>query len=133
MKHTLHPILAVILGIVLGSLVNSSLVHLGEMLIPMPAGADTTSTEGLVAAMKLFGPQHFVFPFLAHAVGTFVAAFLAYRLGRNVSAYAAYIIGGLFFAGGSMMVFIVPSPMWFNVLDLVVAYFPMALLGKRLA
>ena len=44
MKHTLHPILAVILGIVLGSLVNSSLVHLGEMLIPLPAGADTTST-----------------------------------------------------------------------------------------
>ena len=131
MKHTLHPILAVIIGIVLGSLVNSSLIHVGEMLIPPPAGADTTSTEGLAAAMKLFGPQHFVFPFLAHAVGTFVAAFLAFKLGRNVSMYAAYIIGGLFFAGGLMMVSMVPSPMWFNVLDLVVAYFPMALLGKR--
>jgi hypothetical protein len=34
--------------------------------------------------------------------------------------------------GGVYMVNILPSPMWFNVLDLGLAYFPMAFLGYRL-
>jgi hypothetical protein len=133
MKNVLHPILAIILGILLGSAANGALVNIGGMLIPPPAGSDMSTTKGLAAAMKLFGPQHFLFPFLAHAVGTFVAAFLAYRLGRNVSAQAVYIIGGIFFAGGVMMILSLPSPLWFTVLDLGVAYFPMAILAKRLA
>ena len=31
------------------------------------------------------------------------------------------------------MVAILPSPMWFNLLDLIVAYFPMGMLGYWLA
>jgi hypothetical protein len=30
------------------------------------------------------------------------------------------------------MVTILPSPLWFNIIDLVFAYFPMAFLGYRL-
>jgi hypothetical protein len=42
------------------------------------------------------------------------------------------IIGSLFFVGGLQMVMELPSPMWFNVLDLGLAYFPMVWLGHRL-
>ena len=68
-------ILAVIAGLVVGSLVNMALVMLSGHVIPPPAGVDTATTEGLKAAMPLFEPKHFLFPFLAHAVGTLVGAF----------------------------------------------------------
>jgi hypothetical protein len=40
------------------------------------------------------------------------------------------VIGVLFLAGGISMVFMVPNaPMWFNSIDLILAYIPMAYLG----
>lgn len=45
----------------------------------------------------------------------------------------ALIVGVLFLIGGVSMVAMLPSPMWFNALDLIVAYIPMAFLGGKLA
>jgi hypothetical protein len=42
-------------------------------------------------------------------------------------------IGAFFLIGGTTMVFMLPSPMWFNILDLVVAYIPMGYLGGMIA
>ena len=70
---TLRNVLAVLVGLVIGSAVNMALVTLGPSLIPPPAGADVTSAEGLRAAMPLLEPRHFLMPFLAHALGTLLA------------------------------------------------------------
>jgi hypothetical protein len=43
------------------------------------------------------------------------------------------LIAGLFFAGGLYMVFILPAPLWFDLTDLIIAYFPMAFIGYKLA
>jgi hypothetical protein len=42
------------------------------------------------------------------------------------------LIASLFFAGGIYMVMLLPSPLWFNLTDLILAYFPMAFLGYYL-
>ena len=73
----LRNILAVIAGLVLGSIVNGGLVALGPMFVPPPVGADTTSVEGLTASIHLFEAKHFVIPFLAHALGTLAGAVVA--------------------------------------------------------
>lgn len=46
-----------------------------------------------------------------------------------------YAIGvGIFFLlGGIANVYLLPSPTWFAIVDLVVAYIPMAYLGGKLA
>ena len=42
-------------------------------------------------------------------------------------------IGGLFLLGGIIVNYMIPGPTWFAVVDIVVAYIPMAWLGGKLA
>ena len=128
----LRNLLAVIAGFGIGSVVNMGLIGLSGHAIPPPAGSDTATMEGLQASMHLFGPQHFVFPFLAHALGTLMGALVAARIAASRTLAVAMVVGALFFAGGVAAVAMLPAPLWFEALDLVVAYFPMAWLGWRL-
>lgn len=132
MRAFLKGLLAVVVGLVVGSAVNMGLILLGARVVPAPAGVDTTTSEGLAAAMPLLGPAHFVFPFLAHALGTFASALLATWVAGRVSRVPAAVIGALFLAGGIASCFMLPAPRWFEVLDVVLAYLPFAWLGYRL-
>ena len=133
MLKLLRAVLAVVLGFVVGSAVNIGLITLGPLVIPPPTGADVTTMEGLKSSLHLFEPRHFVFPFLAHAVGTFVGAFVAAALTPGKSVTPAYVVGGLFLLGGIANVFMLPAPAWFNAADLLLAYLPAAWLGHTLA
>ena len=72
-------------------------------------------------------------PFLAHALGTFVGAFIASVISSSHQFLFAIVIGCFYLMGGIMMVFMLPSPMWFNVLDLTLAYIPMGWLSWKLS
>jgi hypothetical protein len=133
MNPILKNILAVIAGIVVGSVVNMGIISVSGTIIPPPDGADVTTMEGLKASMHLFQPKHFIFPFLAHALGTFVGAFLAAMIAASHKMKFALGIGVFFLAGGIVAVFMLPSPTWFAVVDIVGAYIPMAYLGGTLA
>lgn len=133
MNPVLKNILAIIVGAAVGSMVNMLLITISGTIIPPPAGANVTTFEGLKATIHLFEPKHFIFPFLAHALGTLTGAFVAAKLAANNKSRFAMVIGILFLFGGMANIIMVPAPMWFNVLDVVVAYIPMALLGGKLA
>ena len=133
MAKVLRLFLAVLLGFVVGSLVNGGLILLSGKVIPPPAGADVTTTEGLKASLHLFQAKHFIFPFLAHALGTLSGAFVAGLLAPHRSALPAYTVGGLFLLGGVTSVLMLPAPAWFSTLDLVAAYLPAAWLGQAWA
>lgn len=126
-------IFAVIAGLALGASVNMLLIVLGPYLIPPPAGVDVTDTQSIAASIELYGPEHFVIPFLAHALGTFLGALVAFLIAASYRSVFAYAIGTIFLAGGISVTFMIPAPIWFTVLDLVVAYLPMSWLGIRLA
>jgi len=131
--QTLRAVFAVLLGIVMGSVVNMCLIRLGHWLVPPPAGVDTRSMESLAAAMPAFGPIHFLFPFLAHALGTLGGALVALWLSPTRRPLYAWIIGGFFLLGGLAAVFMLPAPIWFSALDLLLAYLPMAWLATQIA
>ncbi len=133
MQPILRNILAVIAGIFIGSLVNMGIIMISGSIIPAPNGADVTTMEGLKATMHLFEPKHFIFPFLAHALGTLVGALLAARFAANNHMRFALAIGVFFLIGGITSVYMLPSPAWYTVLDLVGAYLPMGYLGGKLA
>lgn len=133
MNPILKNILAVLTGLVVGSIVNMSLIMMSGSVIAAPAGADLTTTDGLKASMALMQPQHFIFPFLAHALGTLVGAYLAARIAATRKIAMALVIGCFFLAGGIANVLMLPSPLWFNALDLIMAYLPMAYFGGKLA
>ena len=132
MKIILKNILAVVVGLFVGATVNMGIINISGSIIPPPAGVDTTTMEGLKAAMELFEAKHFIFPFLAHALGTLVGALLAALIAGSHQLKFAMVIGVFFLVGGITMVVQVPSPLWFSVLDLGVAYLPMAWLGWKI-
>jgi uncharacterized membrane protein YqgA involved in biofilm formation len=82
--------------------------------------------------MHLFEFKHFVAPFLAHALGTLVGAYVAVIIAASYKRTLALVIGVFFLLGGITMAFMLPSPAWFVVVDLVGAYIPMAWIGARL-
>ena len=133
MHPILKNILAILVGAVIGSTLNMGIITLSGSIIPPPAGSDNTTMEGLIASMHLFEPKHFIFPFLAHALGTFAGAFAAALIAASHQLKLALLIGTIFLAGGIYMVLALPSPVWFTVLDLGGAYIPMAYFGWRLA
>lgn len=132
MNPILRNVIAVLIGLVVGSVVNMGIITINGAIIPPPEGADVTTTEGLIAAMHLFEPKHFLMPFLAHALGTFSGAFIAAKIAISHKFKMALIIGVFFLMGGIASVFMLPSPLWFTLLDLAGAYIPMAWIGHHL-
>jgi hypothetical protein len=121
--------IAVVAGLLVGSVVNMALVTIGPMLVPPPPGVDMTDMDSLARSMDLFGPQHFLFPFLAHALGTLAGSTLAYFMAARNPRLLALGIGAFFLLGGISAARMIPAPTWFVAMDLALAYLPMAGLG----
>lgn len=132
----LRNFLAVILGMVVGGMVNMALISIGPHIISPPAGVDVTDLESIKASIHLFEAKHFIFPFLAHALQSLAGALAAFLIAASYRAVFAYTIGFLSLAGGIAASLLIPAPLWFIVLDLVVAYIPMAwlavLIGRQI-
>ncbi len=133
MPNLLRNVLGLLAGVVIGSVVNMALIMLSPLLIQPPAGVDVSNAESLSNAIHLFEPQHFIMPFLAHAIGTFAGAFVAYLIAASYKAHFGWGIGAVFLCGGIAASFMIPAPAWFIALDLMLAYLPMAWLGIQLA
>lgn len=127
----IRNILAVIAGIVLGSIVNMTLINVGHSVVGLPAGADVSTIEGVKAAMQMFEAKHWIVPFVAHAGGTFVGALVATLIAASHKMKIALAIGVLFLIGGITAGIMIQSPMWYNAIDFIFAYIPMAWIGAK--
>lgn len=132
MHPILRNILVVVAGIIIGVSVNMTIVKNSDALIPYPAGTDISTPEGINATMPLFQPKHFIMPFLAHAIGTFVGALIVGLFAATHNLRLAMVIGIINLIGGISAVYMIRAPLWFNVVDLLFAYIPMAYLGGLL-
>ena len=132
MNPILKNILAIIVGVFAGGALNMLLIMVSGKVIPPPEGADLTTMEGLTAAMPLMGPQHFIMPFLAHALGTLVGAMVTCAIAATHKMRFAMAISIWFMIGGILNIIMLPSPLWFTIVDLLLAYLPMGYLGAKL-
>jgi hypothetical protein len=132
MNPIVRNILAVIAAVLIGGGLNMVIVMIGPSIIPPPEGADTTTMEGLQAAMHLFEKKHFIMPFLAHAIGTLVGALVVAYFVVSHKMKFAIGLGCWFLLGGIMAVTMLPSPLWYTIVDLVLAYIPFAYVGGKL-
>ena len=131
-KRILKNIFAVILGWIIGSLLNMGLVELGNLVFPIK-GVNRNSMEELAIVIPTLNSTYFIFPFLAHALGTFLGAFIAWNIASSHKMRIAMTIGGLFLLGGFAVNYLLPGPKRFTILDLTLSYLPMAYFGGFLA
>ena len=101
-------------------------------MINLPVGADNSSVEGLKNTIHLFQFKHFITPFLAHSLGSLIGGVIAAWISPINKLLTAIMIGVFFMIGGAVMVFQLPSPIWFDIIDLTFAYLPMAWIGHKM-
>ena len=131
MNSVVKNILAIITGWIVGSVVNMGLVNAGHSIFPLE-GVNLNDMDELAAIMPTLDFKYFVFPFLAHALGTLVGAFLAALIAANRKMVFAFVIGGLFLLGGIAVNILITGPIWFTIADIALAYIPMAYIGGKL-
>ena len=131
MNPILRNILAFVLGWLGGSAVNMALVQVGHSIFTIE-GVDPNDMEALAAVMPSLGFEYFIFPFLAHALGTLAGAIIGGWIAATHRMKIALGIGGFFLLGGVVVNFMLPGPLWFAVVDILIAYLPMAWLGGRI-
>lgn len=132
MKPQIKSILAIIFGWLAGSIINMGLIQTGHSVFPIE-GVDINDMEALASVMPTLGYEYFIFPFFAHAFGTLVGAFVAGLIAVKNKIKFSLVIGVLFLLGGIIMCCLLPGPIWFNVLDITIAFIPMAWLGGLMA
>ena len=125
MESILKNIGIIVVGIIIGMIINMGIIILGATIVPM-----TQNFEPMNAIN--WDLKYFIFPFLAHALGTLSGSFVASRLSKNHHITIPLIVGLYFLSGGVYMVTILPAPTWFICLDLIISYIPMAILGWNL-
>ena len=125
MKTIFKNILAILGGVVIGMVVNMGLIITGNQLIPFEDEMNPMN------AMN-WELKYFIFPFLAHAIGTLVGAFIVARYSASYHMILSISVGVFFLLGGISMVFIMPAPLWFILVDIFLAYIPMGWYGWKL-
>lgn len=131
MNPILRNVLAVILGWLGGSIINMGLVMVGHAVFPID-GIDPNDLEALAKVTPTLTGEYFIFPFLAHALGTLAGAIIAGLIAATHKKMFALSIGGVFLLGGIAASVMIPAPTWFVVVDLALAYLPMGWLGSKL-
>ena len=128
MNPILRNVLAVLAGAIVCLMLNGLLLGVMMQFIPPPEGFD----PNVMSTYSLLKAKHLISPFVAHAIPSLVGGFIAALIAVDRKMTVALVVGGLHFAGGVAAAFLIPAPTWFVVLDLTVAYLPMAWLGGRL-
>lgn len=133
--HILKRTLVIFISLFAGAMLNGAIINYSnKVFAPIFPGLDLNTAEGLQAAMPHMSPEHFLFPFLAHALGTLLSALLITRFLKSQQFVFSMMAGILFLLGGVSMVVMLPeTPIWFVLVDLIGAYIPMAYLGYKLA
>ena len=126
MNTIIKNILALLGGGLIGMVVNMGLIFTGNQLIPFEDDMNPMNAT-------MWEIKYFIFPFLAHAIGTLSGAFFAAKFSASYHMIFSICIGIFFLSGGITMVFILPAPTWFVVVDLFLAYIPMSWLGWKIS
>ncbi len=132
MSKYLYYILWTLISLFLGSLANGLIITVGPLIIEYPPGVSFATEASTIQSMKLLEPIHLMIPLVAHAIGTFISAFLMAVYIKKPNLKIAFIISLLYLIAGIYMVFLIPAPLWFDILDLTFAYIPMGYLGAKL-
>ncbi|MBH49580.1 MAG: hypothetical protein CMG69_02365 [Candidatus Marinimicrobia bacterium] len=133
MKSVIRNVLAILIGVILGMVVNMGLIIMGSKFIPPPEGINPMDAESLKNNIHLFRLKHYLSPFLGHAGGTLAGAFTASKISANYHLAFSMAIGVFFLLGGIAATQMIPAPLWYNTVDLVFCYIPMGWLGWKLS
>ena len=73
---------SIIIGFIIGSAVNMLFIELGNYLFPIP-GVNHQKLVDLKISFPSLDFKYFIFPFLAHSIGTLSGAFITTQIAKK--------------------------------------------------
>ena len=108
----LRNIGAVILGLIVGMVLNMGVLFLNMVFFPMPEGVSMNDQAAMVAWMAELPQTAFILPVVAHLAQAFGGGWVAARVGASHPVVLAMIIGVLSMIGGILNLLQIPGPIW---------------------
>lgn len=109
----LRNIAAVLLGLLVGGVINMVLVMANLASFPGPEGLDMNDAAAMAEYVAGLPPSAFVLPLLAHLAQATVGGWLAARVGASRPVMLALIVGVLTLIGGAINMINFPNaPIW---------------------
>ena len=112
----LRNILATIAGLTVAFITISIIEKLGHIAFPFPEGAQPNDMEWLKNNMALIPKGAMVSVIIAHVLGIISGMGIAGLISKTAM-IPAYSVGGVMLAITAIMLFLIPSPIWFTVCD----------------
>ncbi|MBC8203485.1 MAG: hypothetical protein H8E91_06610, partial [Planctomycetes bacterium] len=126
MVRILIAIVAVIVGLIVGSAVNWGIGSLNVVFFPMPEGVPWQDTDAIIAWIKTLPQQAFILVLLAHLSQSFVGGFVAALIAKQNMMCVALVVGAISMLAGIANMLMIHAPAWLWIempLYLVTAYF----------
>ena len=92
----------------------------GHMVYPVPEGLNFADAEAMKAYMETVPVGALLFVALAWFLGAAVGTCAACAIGTAKPLNFALVVGGLVFVATAFNLVMIPHPMWFSILGLVV-------------
>lgn len=127
----LKKILAVVAGIIVGSICVWAVETLNHMLYPYPEGMKPGDMEGFknyIETLPFLGKFMVI---IGYALGALVSGFIATKISKDGKPTAALICGIIFLVFTIYNMTVLPTPIWFWILGILV--WTLVLAGYRLA
>ena len=126
MNPILKNALAIIVATVAMMAANMAVLMACSIVVPDLAQVNLHALAGLELL-------YFLPPFLAHSLGTLVGAVIATKMATSEKCGAAITVGAIHLAGGVAATFMIDAPTWYDLIDVSLAYIPVAWIGWKLA
>ena len=130
MHSLLRSVFAIIVAVLAAAIIAFSINVIGHYIIPPPEAIDTNDFESIKNNFHLFQWQHFIFPLLAHAVGTFVASYLISSLVAKHKMWFALALGIIFTLASLSLSWRIGHFNWIGIVE-IAQYIPISILGFK--
>ena len=112
----LRNILATLTGLIVAVITITLIEKLGHAVFPYPENAQPDNMEWLKNNIALIPKGAMISVIIAHACGVIAGMGIAGFISKT-SMIPAYITGGIMLIITIIMLFLIPSPIWFTISD----------------
>ncbi|MFY7999154.1 MAG: hypothetical protein ACOVSW_11210 [Candidatus Kapaibacteriota bacterium] len=127
-----RKILSVLAGLIAAMATFFIVEQLGHSIYPAPAGLNFEDAAAVKAFMDNRPIGAYLLVLGGWLLGTLEAGFIAQKISRETANTIPFILGGILTASAALNFFLLPHPVWFVVVGLIV-FVPMALVGWKLS
>lgn len=128
----IRKILAVLVGLIIGSFAIYGIQYISQQVYPSPEGMDFNNMNAVKEFIASLPSSAFLLLLVSYAVGSLIGGMISALLVKERRITTALITGAIFLIFGGMNLIMIPHPAWFAIVSSAI-YLPFAFIGGIVA